>query len=387
MGNSGTHRLDDQTVELDEKDLELVQESKDAVRNTNAVKSEGDDAEAVSGVHHSTLETHARINYQLRPLLLTPGELFDRTGLEILQDQLGCESPVMIRSGESQQVVNIMKFRGKPMISLSTPGLPGYQKNGRKNTTAFVLHSHPEQRHLSAVMFNGLNADLEDAALANAAAVTAAYDLSRSADLNLAQIFQHTNRMVCDQKEEMSLPQKHVAVLGACLEPENNSSSDYQLQILGAGDIHCIIINPEIRRCQSTPLQTVANRLQHFNVPMGKRKQILEEYSRRSQLPLDHLEQALLQSFGQEEFIPVESRLKARSGEILVLASGCFIRSFGGSEFFQDSNFSRIFLSEYFRNAKNLYKASQNVFNRITERQQKGTFPDRAFSLFAVEIP
>ena len=386
MGTSGEHRFN-QNLLLSE---EVVPSEIELSSENESIFSE-DDQGSTSGVRNIQDDFNFSVNQRLsnQPLCIDPKEIFHSTGRELLNKRLVDQPSIIIESNGIQPSTNLLKFKGKDLVAYTSPGLPALDnQDNRHNSSAYVIHSSPNSDQLSLVMMNGLGSDRYDSALANAAALTVAYDLARPNPLDLPRIFRHANQIINEKKQELNLPARKIPIIGAHLSKLFPEDSSYQLSVFGAGDLHCLLINKKDNIVRYSPLQTVNSHLQNKKIPMGKRQQIITALANKHRVNISAAETAPLRFLGEpgENFQSTETTFIAHPGEILLITTSTVPKSLGGHEHFQDSSMGKNF-AELYRQEKSLFAASARLIERHHYRQHRKITPDLSFSIIALEIP
>lgn len=337
----------------------------------------------------SSLEgTKQRVLEVIKPLKLDAGDLLTNNGKTIIEEKLGKPFNGIVYSGSRVPVGLRTQFKHGDVFAISSPGLQ--KKNGEypENRDGFVVNQTKDGLGLNIVMSHGVTEGPEAAALANAASVSAAYDLSRMHPPRLSEVLVGVNDQVNGVKKELDIPKQRLSLLGVTVQKGAPESPLYQVDVVNAGDVHCFVVNTFNGHVEQTTPATVSGELQNEHLPMAKRKELLGKYAQKSGATVEQIERTLVMSAGMatDYFKPLETNLTAAPGEIVVVASADFMRSIGGAEFFQDGTFAKM-LSQRLKEGQKLGDILTSVTKNILRRQKEAKLEDFPVSIVAFEVP
>ena len=333
-------------------------------------------------------ETKIAVEETLQPLELGAEDVLTKTGAQIIKEKSKRKLNGAIESGEVSTRAFTMSFHNGPVVGVNYPGIHKRGGGFAESADGMVAVRGRKREELTLVMTHGMGDTPEDAAISNAAAVTAAYDLNRDTTPHLPQLFNHMNETVNGVSDELGAATKGVSVLAARIHKDSPQSALYNVDVLSAGDNHCFVLDPLSGKVQSTTLQTVAGKLQEKRFSMKARKEIVRRLAEKEGLTPGDAEQGVIRWVGMpdEEFEPVAQTLEAAEGEIVVVASGAFMKSIGGAEFFQDGVVGRM-IAKQLKEGKNLKEICIGMTKNTASRQQNDQLPEKAVSIMAYQVP
>ncbi len=332
--------------------------------------------------------TKARVMEIMRPLELDAGDLLTKPGKDILDEQLEKPSLVIVESGGKKPVGMKTHFKGQDVYGFTSPGLQ--KKNGEfpENRDGFVIAKTKDGEGLHVIMTHGVSEGPESAALANTASVSAGYDLNSMDQIHLPEVFERANDMVNSVKKELDIPKQRLAMLGATIHKGDPGSPLYSVEVLSAGDVHCFVVDTGTEKVEQTTPSTVTGELQNAKLPMKTRNELLEKWSKNSGAPVEEIKKILTMSAGlsSEYFKPLLTGLTAAPGEIVVVATSDFMKSFGGEEYFQDGTVGKM-IAERLKKGQKLGDILADLTKMVMKRQKDDKLEDYPVSIVAFEVP
>ena len=350
------------------------------------VKRKGLKKEAA--VDASLEETRARVKEVLTPLELDAGDVLTRSGEEILEEKLEKPFVGIIESGSKQPVAISSRFQGADVVAYTTPGLPKPNGEYPENRDGFVMIKTPDGNGLQVVMSHGMSEGPESAALANAASISAGYDLQRMEPPHMTEVFGRVNDQVNGMKKELEVPKHRLSLLGLTMKKDNPDDQLYAIDVMKAGDVHCFVLDTHSGTLVKVTPQTVSATMSKARLPMKRRAEILEKYSKATGATPKRIEGILTMSAGQtdETFRPEVESLMAAPGEVVIVATTDFMKSFGGIEHYYDKTIGQLITAQLKR-GKRLNDIIGDLMRRVIKRQQDGEVEDYPMSVVAFQVP
>lgn len=337
----------------------------------------------------SSLEkTKARVMEVLKTLNLDAGDVLTQSGEDILEDKLGKPFVGIIESGGKKPVAIKSKFLDADVVAYTSPGLPKVSGEYPENRDGFVMIKTQDGQGLQVVMSHGVSEGPESAALANTASISAGYDLQRMQPPHMTEVFDRANEQVNGMKKDLDVPKQRLALLGLTMKKGHPESPLYDVEIFNAGDIHCFVLSPQDAKFEHVSPMTVSTKLDESKIPLKKRRELLDKYSKETGETPEKIEKVLTMSAGvsPDFFNPKVQGFTAAPGEIVVVASSDFMRSFGGIEYYFDKGLAQRMTAKLKRGQK-LNDVVGDLMRNVVSRQHAGEVEDFPITFIAFEVP
>ncbi len=333
-------------------------------------------------------ETKKSIFEVIQPLEIDAADVLTKSGKEILGEKLEKNFLGIIESGGKKPVAYKALFNKGEIVAMGSPGLKKANGEYPENRDGMVIMKTKDGQGLQMIMTHGVSEGPESAALANTAAVSAGFDLSRMHPPHLTDVFDRTNDMLNSIKRELNVPKQRTAIIGVTLTKASDNIPLYNVEILNAGDAHCFVIDTLSGKIVQSIPATVGGEFQKAKLSMRRRKEILDKRSKQTGATPKQIEQVLSMSAGvtSEFFDPRETDIQAGPGEIVVVASSDFMKAFGGHEYFQDGTMGKL-LTERLKKGQSFEKIMTQIMKNVLRRQNDGKIEEHPLSVIAFQVP
>lgn len=288
-----------------------------------------------------------------------PIELKAEETLEPARKALGHHMKTIPRSmvieggtAKEQQIFHT-EFKHTPVSGGTFPGQKRSSGLFPENKNGIVIYPDDKQDRLSVYMTNVDGYGPEDAAMANAAAITAAYELTSGNEIlqsrmtefeKMEKVFNFTANSVGPVGEEFGVKEKKIDMLGARLSPDFNEKA-WRLDVANNGNNHCIIIDPRSGKLR--------------NARQGVRKP-------GSKKPVEQ---------------PVGSEFIVATGDIVVIATDKMVEAVGGEEKLAAA------FTEKLKKGLEIGEICGSLLDDVERRQEDGEIEDSSVSIVAFKVP
>jgi|GEM_PF-5326348 len=361
-------------------------------------------------VHHETrkaIETATQMALD-KPLNLSKEDVMTLSGAQILRNKLGAHSKdpssnlidtlsgeMAVVSGIEEPHALLIPYQEEQIFAISSPGIDP-EGHSDKNNVGFVVKSNNRDKTVRIFMADGKGVGPylgdEAAGLANAAVAEAGAMVHTEELFHLGTVLDQMNRSVNYVKADLHEKNRYVSLLGAEIDMHEETA---KLKVASAGDIRCLIINPETGAVHSSTPQTVeATLAKKTSSKSGKafsreeRAEILVKLASKEKTDIHKAAKALTMVGGKREgeFVANVEEFDVPAGFVVVLADNGLIDELDG-DFHNKELILGKYVSDELQQGIPLDEILSNVTKGYLSGQKDKKLNPAGFALVGMQIP